>query len=219
MRNYSFNFTKQFEYEDAFFKFLELRKRFFVDQLDWDVPHDDVMEMDQYDNPKAWYSLVEHNGEIVGGARTMPTNATWGAHTCMLADAVRGKLVDIPSTVLDENISNSDVWECTRLVISDDLETQVERSECLRLIVDGLVKMAASNKANHLISLSPIALTRALRQLGFDAKRIGVPYLNEGDGRRYAVLMMPATQSNRESRYVVAQEIEQKRDELELALN
>lgn len=33
---------------------------------------------------------------------------------------------------------------------------------------------------------------RALRQLGFDAERIGEPYLNEGGGRRYAVLSMPA---------------------------
>lgn len=31
-----------------------------------------------------------------------------------------------------------------------------------------------------------------MRQLGFDAARIGEPYLNEGDGRRYAVLSMSA---------------------------
>jgi acyl homoserine lactone synthase len=34
------------------------------------------------------------------------------------------------------------------------------------------------------LSLSPLALMRALRQLGFDAERIGDPYRNEGDGRR-----------------------------------
>ena len=43
----------------------------------------------------------------------------------------------------------------------------------------------------ELISLSPLPLMRALRQLGFDASRLGEPYLSEGDGRRYAVLNMP----------------------------
>ena len=33
---------------------------------------------------------------------------------------------------------------------------------------------------------------RALRQLGFDASRLGEPYRSEDDGRQYAVLHMPA---------------------------
>jgi N-acyl-L-homoserine lactone synthetase len=59
-------------------------------------------------------------------------------------------------------------------------------------IVQGLVDVAAENGASSLMSLSPLALMRALRQLGFDDTRIGEPYLNEGDGRRYAALSMPA---------------------------
>jgi len=203
MKNMAFNFTQLAKYDDAFFRFLELRKRFFVDQLDWDIPHDDAMEMDQYDNPTAWYSLVEYDGEIVGGARTMPTNARWGSHGCMLTDAINGKLVDIPDTVLSDAVSEPSIWECTRLVISDDLDTQVERAQCLYLIVSGLVEMAASQQAQHLMSLSPLALTRALRQLGFGAKRIGAPYLNEGDGRRYAVLTMPAVPSCKSQAVVI----------------
>jgi len=35
----------------------------------------------------------------------------------------------------------------------------------------------------------------SLRQLGFGAERIGEPYLNEGDGRRYAVLSMTAART------------------------
>jgi len=35
-----------------------------------------------------------------------------------------------------------------------------------------------------------LSLMRALRQLGFDAERIGEPNLNEGDGHRHAVLLM-----------------------------
>jgi acyl homoserine lactone synthase len=109
----------------------------------------------------------------------------------MLGDAINGKLIDIPNNIMVNDIASSQVWECTRLVISNDVETQVERSECLRLIVNGLIEMSALQGAHELMSLSPIALTRTLRQLGFGAKRIGEPYKNDCDGRRYAVLSMP----------------------------
>ena len=80
--------------------------------------------------------------------------------------------------------------------MTDDLKTHAERSTCLSLIVSGLVDVAGENGAERLISLSPLALERALRQLGFDASRIGEPYRND-DGRRYAVLTMPAAEGRK----------------------
>ena len=192
MENITFNLAQMHLHGPAFFDFLGLRKRFFVDTLGWNIPHDDSVEMDQYDNPKAWYSLVVDDGEVVGGARAMATTTTWGPHSYMLRDALQGKLIDIPPSVMAADVASHEIWECTRLVISDDVTTQSARSTCLSLIVQGLIDVAAEQGANRLISLSPLALMRALRQLGFAAERIGEPYLNEGDGRRYAVLSMPA---------------------------
>ena len=37
----------------------------------------------------------------------------------MLRDAVKGKLIDIPPSVLGQDIVDESVWECTRLVIDD----------------------------------------------------------------------------------------------------
>ena len=187
MEHITFNLAQSHIHGTAFYDFLGLRKRFFVDQLGWDIPHDDTVEMDQYDNPKAHYSLVLRDGVVIGGARAMATTAKWGTHTYMLRDALKGKLIDIPASVMA-----AEMWECTRLVISDEVNTHADRSACLGLIVQGLVDVAAEAGASHLMSLSPLALMRALRQLGFGAERIGDPYLNEGDGRRYAVLSMPA---------------------------
>lgn len=191
MENVTFNLTALHNYNDAFWGYLKLRKHLFVDQLGWDIPHDNQFEMDQYDTPVAWYSLVLKDGQVVGGARVMPTTARWGQHSYMLKDAVDGKLVDIPSAVLEDAIESQGVWECTRLVISDNLNTHAMRSECLSLIVSGLAETARSQGGRELMSLSPLALMRALRQLGYDAGRIGEPYLNPGDGRKYAVLSMP----------------------------
>ena len=192
MHNITFDFLGQHRHGTAFHEYLQLRKAFFVDALGWDIPHNDDVEMDQYDNPCAHYSLVLQRGRVVGGARTMATTATWGRYTYMLRDALRGSLENIPSGVMPSDIAESEVWECTRLVMSDSVVSQAERADCLSLIVEGLVDIANHKGGMELVSLSPLPLMRTLRQLGFAASRLGEPYLSETDGRKYAVLRMPA---------------------------
>jgi N-acyl-L-homoserine lactone synthetase len=195
MYNLRFDFCGLHRHGSVFWDYLKLRKSVFVDAMKWDIPHNDTMEMDQYDTPVAHYSLVVRDGEVLGGARMMATTAVWGQHTYMLRDAYSGKLTHIPPEVMSVDIASPKVWECTRLVISDRLQTQAERSDCLRLIVDGLVDIARENGADELICLSSLALMRALRLLGYDATRLGAPYRNAEDGRQYAVLHMPAEYS------------------------
>jgi acyl homoserine lactone synthase len=192
MENITFDLSGLHVYGTAFYDYLKLRKHFFVDTLGWDIPHNDVVEMDQYDNPLAHYSLVLRDGQVIGGARTMPTTSSWGQYTYMLRDAVAGKLIDIPQKVLGEEIKTPKVWECTRLVMSESVSSHQDRARCLSLIVEGLADVARRHGASELMSLSPLSLMRALRQLGWQADRIGEPYDNPGDGRRYAVLSMPA---------------------------
>ena len=195
MYEISFGFSELHKHGSAFFDFLALRKKVFVDDLGWDVPHDDTLEMDQYDTPVAHYAVVIKDGEVVGGARGMATTAVWGQHTYMLRDAYSGKLPHIPPHVMSVEIASPLVWECTRLVISDALTTQVERSECLTLIVDGLVEVARKKGAEEMICLSSLALMRALRLIGYDVSRLGETYRNDEDGRLYAVLRMPTQYS------------------------
>jgi len=195
MDNICFDFSDFHRHGSAFYKFLALRKQVFVDELGWQVPHNATVEMDQYDTPVAHYSLVMKDGEVVGGARAMATTAVWGEHTYMLRDAYSGKLPHIPPHIMSVEIASPKVWECTRLVISSALTTGSERSECLALIVDGLIDVARGKGADELICLSSLALMRALRQLGYDVARLGETYRNSEDGRLYAVLRMPAQYS------------------------
>ncbi len=200
MQNCTFEFSQLHRFGTAFYDFLRLRKEVFVDTLGWDVPHNDEVEMDQYDTPLAHYSLVQKDGQVVGGARVMSTAAIWGGNTYMLRDEHLGKLPHIPPEILPTEIASETVWECTRLVISDALTTQAERSTCLRLIVDGLVERARERGADELICLSSLALMRALRQLGYDVSRMGPTYRNDEDGRQYAALRMPAEYSTQRRR-------------------
>ena len=195
MHNIRFDFSDLHLHGRAFYEFLRLRKQIFVDELGWDVPHNAEVEMDQYDTPLAQYSLVMHNGRVVGGARAMATTVEWGDHTYMLRDAFSGKLRHIPGHIMTVDIAAPHVWECTRLVISNELTTQAERSECLRQIVDGLVVTAQAHGASEMICLSSMLLMRALRQLGYGAEKAGPTYVNGEDGRVYGVLRMPAALS------------------------
>ncbi|MFO1176681.1 MAG: acyl-homoserine-lactone synthase [Paracoccaceae bacterium] len=201
MLNITFDLSGLHHHGTAFYDYLRLRKQFFVDTLGWNIPHDANVEMDQYDNPLAHYSLVLRDGQVIGGARTMPTTSSWGQYTYMLRDAVAGKLADIPAQVMGSEVQRPDVWECTRLVMSDSVNNHQDRALCLSLIVEGLADVARRHGASELMSLSPLSLMRALRQLGWAADRIGEPYDNPGDGRRYAVLSMPAERQRQAARH------------------
>lgn len=195
MHNITFDFLGQHRHGAAFHDYLRLRKRFFVDELRWDIPHNDDVEMDQYDNPCAHYSVVTRWGKVLGGARIMPTSAAWGRHTYMLRDASRGRIDEIPRDLMPADVASDQVWECTRLVISSCLTTQAERAECLSLIVEGLVGIAQARGGAELVTLTRPALMRALRQLGYPVSRMSEPYRNASDGLEYAVLAMPAMTS------------------------
>jgi acyl homoserine lactone synthase len=189
MRYITFDFLGQHRHGTAFHQYLRIRKGFFVDVLGWDIPHNGDVEMDQYDNPCAHYALVMRGSTVVGGARVMPTTASWGRHSYMLRDALRGQ-IDIPPSVVSEEIATDEVWECTRLVVSDDVGAHAERSDCLSLVLGGAAELVREHGGHELISLSPVPLARTLRQLGFPVRRVGEPYC-ETDGRRYAMLRMP----------------------------
>ncbi len=192
MENITFNMAQLHQYGSAFYDFLRLRKRFFVDQLGWDIPHDDDVEMDQYDNPTAYYSLALKDGKVVAGIRAMPTTAQWGSHTYMLRDAVDGKLIGIPEDIIPQAKVARNVWEATRVVISDEMTTHADRSECLSLILDGVVDEAKLRGATEIMALCPPSFARTLRQLGYGAQPIGQPYINIHDDRRYVAMSMPA---------------------------
>ncbi len=196
MQNITFDFLGQHRHGAAFHEYLRLRKTFFVDELDWDIPHNDEVEMDQYDNPCAYYSLVLQRGRVVGGARVMPTTSNWGRHTYMLRDALRGSIETIPRTAMPTDIATDEVWECTRLVVSDALTNPSDRAACLSMVVGGLVDIAFARGGRELVTLTRPSLVRALRNLGFPADQMGETYQSEADGRKYAVLRMPAMQSS-----------------------
>ncbi len=191
MLNIAFDLSSLHKHGSAYFDYLALRKRFFVDIMKWDIPHDDRYEMDQYDNPTAWYSLCLRDGEVIGGTRVMPTTSRWGKHSYMLRDARCGTLDSIPRGAMESEIVSPMVWEMTRLVISPDLRTASERAACLQAIGEGLFRIAEEQGVSEYMGISAVGLIRVLRQLGFPLERMGEPYHDSADNRNYTVMRMP----------------------------
>lgn len=193
MRNITLSLSDLHLHGSAFFDYLALRKRFFVDALGWSIPHDDRVEMDQYDNPTARYSLVlDEDGTVLSGARALPTTARWGETSYMLRDAELGRIPGIPRNLMKGGGLTTGMWECTRLVIAPEVTTMADRIACLGLICEGLVDMAQDEGATELVSLSNLWLLRALKKLGYDAELMTEPYVNGEDGHKYAVMKMTA---------------------------
>jgi len=63
--------------------------------------------------------------------------------------------------------------------------------ECLLLILCGCGDILRDHGGSEVVSLSPVPMLRTLRQLGYQARRVGEPYC-DADGRRYAMLQTPA---------------------------
>lgn len=195
MQNITFDLSNLHRHGGAYFEYLELRKRYFVDTLNWDIPHNDKYEMDQYDNPNAYYSLALHHGKVVGGVRLMPTDTVWGKHSYMLRDAQKDRIDGIPASIMDSEIVSPQVWEMTRLVISPDLRSHMERSACMAAIGEGLQIIADTSDCQEFMGLTAPTVSRVLRQLGFVAENVGDTYRCAEDGRKYGIMRIPVMQS------------------------
>ncbi|MEL7115666.1 MAG: acyl-homoserine-lactone synthase, partial [Pseudomonadota bacterium] len=194
MQNATFRLPDLHHHGSAYFEYLGLRKRFFVDELNWDIPHNQDYEMDQYDNPNAYYSLAIYKGKVVGGVRLMPTDTTFGTHTYMLRDALHAKIDGIPTDILASEVISSQVWEMTRLVIDPDLTTSMERNACLSAIGEGLHKIAEDTECQEFVGLTAPNLARVLRRVGYVAENVGQTYTCRDDGRTYGVMRIPVAQ-------------------------
>ena len=192
MRNITFDMSRMEDCGWAYYDFLKLRKRFFVDSLGWDIPNDGIVEMDQYDTPLAHYSVVVDGNKVIAGARCQPTTTSWGMYSNMLNDAANGLLEGIPAQLFDIDLCGPDVWEGTRLVVGDEVTSRLRRMQCLALTIDGLIRVISARGGKSFLTLSPLPLQRTAALVGLSAERITPAYQSYGDGREYAIFRCKA---------------------------
>jgi acyl homoserine lactone synthase len=180
--------TDAIKYGNAIYDFFALRKQVFVDALNWQIPHNDMVEMDQYDTIKAKYILTMYKGQVVGGTRLLPVNAENGDYTYMIGDALQRKTSILPATFPSCIGINNKAWEGTRLVISKRLlKSRKLRMECLRLILSGIQKVLHDNQSTSLVTISAVNMAKLLHRYGLFPEQLDRPFICTDDGREYAI--------------------------------
>ncbi len=120
-------FTMEDAYRSPLMRqFFQLRKKVFVDGMGWDLPTNDLGEVDQYDRQNAYYVISERCGVFVGGMRLIPTtnaflDAQGKRHTYMIKDSYEGRLQNMPRDLVTvEPPVDKSVWEVTRVVTAKE---------------------------------------------------------------------------------------------------
>lgn len=148
-----------------------LRYRVFIERQDWDVPHWQGMEYDQYDTPAAYYLISrDENGEARGVSRMSPTTRPY-----MLKDVW-------PDMVSAEELpSSSAVWEGTRIGIDRDL-SPAERRRVLGELVCAYAEFGLSQGIEWIIGVMPTLIIRSLfERSGWHVELLGEPRVLGGD--------------------------------------
>lgn len=172
-------------YGALYHQHLKQRRKLFVDELGWPVPHDEQIEMDQYDRFDATYVLVEDQGEVVAYARLLPTTSevVFGEvqFSYLVRDAVEGLLPGIPTNIMAGQPApiTSDVWEMTRF--------QAKDRRAMRELFRRAAQFLEEVGATHTISFTRRSFMGILNGLHLPTKSVG-PDVTYGT-KRYCVLV------------------------------
>lgn len=168
----------------------------FVETLNWQVPHDLMVEMDQYDLPEAKYVIVVLGNHVVGGTRLLP-----GAANALNSSTMIGEALQRQTSILPEHFPNfisfsHNAWEGTRLVLSKEhLGTQALRKECLGSILFGVQRILHRNDATALVTISAVKMEKLLWRYGLYPKQLSDAFVCEDDGRSYQIFETEFPQS------------------------
>ena len=174
MRCVSFDWSSMHEYGNLWWCLLQHRHDIFVKELGWELPTCEKtasVEFDQYDTPNAVYFVVlDNEDQIAASARLAPCDTEHQVGpskvSYMIRDAALGLLDGIPSNILlGDAPTTSDVWEVTRL--------SSRSGKAVRVLAAAFNTYLAEHGVERMISLSPVALMRRMRALGFESSAIG----------------------------------------------
>ena len=167
---------------------LAMRKRLFVDEMQWGIPHTGEVEADQYDTPFTKYVISHVDGIPMAASRLNPTDGGFGKWTYMIKDACEGKLDGIPPGLMENPPLAANTWEATRFTVDPNIH-QKERNSVLAENAKALTLAARDLGVAKLIALMPPAYVRWLTSIGLTTKKAG-PILKDVQGKRICVMEM-----------------------------
>ncbi|AZQ69238.1 N-acyl-L-homoserine lactone synthetase [Silicimonas algicola] len=177
------SFENMHHHGELFANMLRARHRTFIDRNNWDLPHADGMEFDQYDTPFSRWVAVHEFGEVLAGVRLTPTTARCGIYSYMIRDAQLGLLDSIPHDLLYREAPVAPhIWESSRVFVADTVPSRMRlRVQCS--LIDEMVRSARNLGATSLIGIVPEHSPRLARRTGINCVAAG-PVIETGDDER-----------------------------------
>lgn len=157
-----------------------LRYKSVILRQNWQVPHYQKLEYDEYDNPVAKYLIYRgKNGEALACSRFCPTN-----HPYMLEEKFGEYISKIPMP------KSKHIWEGSRLCIDHTLPAKERKLISNRLIV-GYLEMALLFNVEAIVGLMyPACWQSVFIKAGWDIEFIG-DVLRLDDGHKAQAAWLP----------------------------
>lgn len=159
--------------------FLNVRRKVFIDDLDWKLISHNQIEYEQYDTIATTYVIAHENGEVIGGARLLrsdsklPTSFGLTQYSYMIRDAYLGLLPGLPKEICFSSPPADDkTWELTRFVSMDGARV----GEAVLTKVNEYIK---ARGAERCLFLGPPVFMRMSKAMGYKPTPLGAITGNE----------------------------------------
>lgn len=154
------------------------RHRRFVEQMGWrELARDDELERDQYDTSTALHLVLEHNGEVVGYSRLLPTT---GPH---LVQEFLPALITPPS--------GPRVYEWSRCATALDAPP-IAGLPAGEILMTGALECLTCIGAEAISFLTYPAVVRMMRRRGYPARILADITVANGDKVQAVFSTLPA---------------------------
>lgn len=156
---------------DALASSHRLRYRVFIERQQWDVPHWDGMEYDNYDTLAASYLIYRDDDGVARGiSRLSPTDRPY-----MLKDVW-------PDMVTREALpTDRRIWEGTRIGVDRDLSPD-QRKKVLGELICAYMEFGVAHDLDWIIGVMPTLIIRSLFvRSGWHVELLGEPRVLGGD--------------------------------------
>ncbi|MEO6013692.1 MAG: acyl-homoserine-lactone synthase [Devosia sp.] len=158
------------QYSDLIDQMFRMRATVFAERLGWDVVVRNGRERDRFDGIDATYLLCvnEVGGLLRGAVRLLPTTGP-----NMLRDV-------FPQLLADRPIESPSVWESSRFAVNPTFnEGRLDANRIVSLttmeLLCGLLEVAQSRGATHIVSVFDARMRRILRAADCPYLTLGTP--------------------------------------------
>lgn len=151
-------------FQETLDRYFQKRYEIFIQRRQWNIPHTNGREIDQFDNEHTCYIIWEEKGRILGGARMLPTNRPY-------------LLGDLFSYMLDGNIpKNPYTWEISRFFLDLPKDYPRKTQPAVRRLFSSVIEFGCLVKAKKFVALTEPHIEETMRYIGIPWKRTSQAY-------------------------------------------